>query len=229
MGIDIRDGQQLECITCALCIDACDAVMDKLGRARGLISYATLADYNANMAVVTGGGSHAIDPSLVHKPDGSLADGIVPFHVKRIFQPRVFLYFAGWALIGVALIYALMVRDRLELNVLHDRNPQFVVLSDGAIRNGYTVKLLNKIAQPRAVTVALDGLPGGEMSVIGMEDAQGQAFVVALEPDRLKTLKIYVRQPRELVDGRVQNFRFLVDDAENGESAAYTANFDAPE
>jgi polyferredoxin len=91
------------------------------------------------------------------------------------------------------------------------------------------VKLLNKIAQPRAVTVALDGLPGGEMSVIGMEDAQGQAFVVALEPDRLKTLKIYVRQPRELVDGRVQNFRFLVDDAENGESAAYTANFDAPE
>ena len=27
MGIDIRDGQQMECITCALCIDACDDVM----------------------------------------------------------------------------------------------------------------------------------------------------------------------------------------------------------
>ncbi len=48
MGIDIRDGQQLECITCALCIDACDDVMDKIGRDRGLISYATLSDYNAN-------------------------------------------------------------------------------------------------------------------------------------------------------------------------------------
>ena len=229
MGIDIRDGQQLECITCALCIDACDAVMDKLGRARGLISYATLADYNANMAVVTGGGSHAIDPALVHKPDGSLADGIVPFHLKRIFQPRVFVYFIGWALIGVALIYALMVRDKLEVNVLHDRNPQYVVLSDGAIRNGYTVKLLNKIAQPRAVTVSLDGLPGGEMSVVGLDHGEGRAFAVSLEPDRLKTLKIYVRQPRGLVDGRVQNFRFLVVDAENGENAAYTANFDAPE
>ena len=42
MGIDIRDGQQLECITCALCIDACDGVMDKIGKERGLISYATL-------------------------------------------------------------------------------------------------------------------------------------------------------------------------------------------
>ncbi|MEO0922935.1 MAG: cytochrome c oxidase accessory protein CcoG, partial [Pseudomonadota bacterium] len=49
MGIDIRDGQQLECITCALCIDACDGVMGKLGLEKGLISYATLADYNANM------------------------------------------------------------------------------------------------------------------------------------------------------------------------------------
>jgi polyferredoxin len=39
MGIDIRDGQQLECITCALCIDACDDVMEKIGKPRGLIDY----------------------------------------------------------------------------------------------------------------------------------------------------------------------------------------------
>ena len=44
MGIDIRDGQQLACITCALCIDACDDVMDKVGTPRGLIGYVTLAD-----------------------------------------------------------------------------------------------------------------------------------------------------------------------------------------
>lgn len=47
MGIDIRDGQQLECITCALCIDACNGVMDKIGRPRNLISYSTLNDYEA--------------------------------------------------------------------------------------------------------------------------------------------------------------------------------------
>jgi cytochrome c oxidase accessory protein FixG len=38
-GIDIRDGLQMECIGCAQCIDACDGVMDKLGRQRGLIRY----------------------------------------------------------------------------------------------------------------------------------------------------------------------------------------------
>ncbi|QJQ21097.1 cytochrome c oxidase accessory protein CcoG [Pseudomonas sp. SK] len=38
-GIDIRDGLQMACIGCAACIDACDAVMDKMGYARGLIGY----------------------------------------------------------------------------------------------------------------------------------------------------------------------------------------------
>src|SRR5438874_5750417 len=64
MGIDIRQGQQLECITCALCIDACDDVMIKLGKEKGLISYVTLNDYNQNMALAMGGGS-VIEPSRV--------------------------------------------------------------------------------------------------------------------------------------------------------------------
>jgi len=40
-GIDIRDGLQYECIGCALCIDACDEVMDKMNYPRGLIRYTT--------------------------------------------------------------------------------------------------------------------------------------------------------------------------------------------
>jgi cytochrome c oxidase accessory protein FixG len=38
-GIDIRAGTQMECLACTACIDACDEVMDKLGRPRGLIRY----------------------------------------------------------------------------------------------------------------------------------------------------------------------------------------------
>ena len=41
-GIDIRNGTQMECVHCTACIDACDAVMDKIGRPRGLIRYASL-------------------------------------------------------------------------------------------------------------------------------------------------------------------------------------------
>ena len=38
-GIDIRNGLQMECIGCAACIDACDDIMGKVGRAPGLIRY----------------------------------------------------------------------------------------------------------------------------------------------------------------------------------------------
>jgi cytochrome c oxidase accessory protein FixG len=42
-GIDIRNGLQMECINCAQCIDACNAVMRKLNRPEGLIRYSSQA------------------------------------------------------------------------------------------------------------------------------------------------------------------------------------------
>ena len=229
MGIDIRDGQQLECITCALCIDACDGVMDKLGRPRGLISYATLFDYNQNMALATAGGTKAITPALIRDGGGQLAPGLAHFHLSKIFRARTLIYFAAWSLVGLLLLYGLLSRDRLQVNVLHDRNPQFVTLSDGSIRNGYTVKLLNMIPEPRTITVTLQNLPDAEMSVVGMEQSPELSFAVEVEPDKLKTLKVYVRQPRGSVAAPRQHFRFVVEDKTGHESDRYEATFDAPE
>ncbi|MGB5904591.1 MAG: cytochrome c oxidase accessory protein CcoG [Xanthobacteraceae bacterium] len=229
MGIDIRDGQQLECITCALCIDACDSVMDKIGKERGLIAYATLAEYQSNMALATMGGASAIDPHQVRDADGKLSGKVETFHVRKLLRPRTLIYFAAWSLVGLGLLYALLTRDRLQVNVLADRNPQFVVLSDGSIRNGYTVKLLNMIPEPRTIIVTLRGLPGAEMSVVGMDHSAVRSFAVEAEPDRLKTLKVFVRQPRELVAGPTQHFTFEVKDESGAESDRYEATFDALE
>ncbi len=57
-GIDIRDGLQMECIGCAACIDACDSIMDKMGYARGLISYASERE-------LQGGKTHLLRPRLI--------------------------------------------------------------------------------------------------------------------------------------------------------------------
>ena len=40
-GIDIRNGTQLECINCTACIDACDSIMDRIGKPKGLVRYAS--------------------------------------------------------------------------------------------------------------------------------------------------------------------------------------------
>jgi cytochrome c oxidase accessory protein FixG len=126
MGIDIRNGQQLACITCALCIDACNDVMDKIGRPRDLIGYLALTDEAAERA------------------------GTPPKSVwKHVFRPRTILYTVLWAGIGIALIVALFIRTDLDVNVTPVRNPTFVTLSDGSIRNAYDFRLLNKQGEDR--------------------------------------------------------------------------------
>ncbi|MGA7267282.1 MAG: cytochrome c oxidase accessory protein CcoG, partial [Aestuariivirga sp.] len=127
MGIDIRDGNQLECINCALCIDACDAVMEKIGSPKGLINYTTSSLYAANVA---GKNEH--------------------WDWRHLLRPRTLIYFGLWAAVGIAMLVTLINRTQLDVNVVPDRNPLFVTLSDGAIRNGYTVKILNKRQEQRS-------------------------------------------------------------------------------
>ncbi|WP_082480319.1 MULTISPECIES: cytochrome c oxidase accessory protein CcoG [unclassified Rhizobium] len=230
MGIDIRNGQQLECITCALCIDACDDIMGRLGRERGLIGYSTLNDYDSNMALATRSGTALITPELVRTPEGGFNAAVAHFHWRKILRPRTFLYFTAWSAVGLSMALAVATRDRLELNVLHDRNPQFVRLSDGAVRNGYTVKILNMIPQPRTVILQLDpAFDGATMTIAGADLENVKTAEIALEPDRLKTLKVFVRAEPGHVASGPQPFLLKVSDPASGETAGYMATFNAPE
>ena len=47
-GIDIRDGLQMECLACNQCVDACDEVMDKVGKPRGLVGFASQRELEGN-------------------------------------------------------------------------------------------------------------------------------------------------------------------------------------
>jgi cytochrome c oxidase accessory protein FixG len=169
MGIDIRDGNQLECINCALCIDACDAVMDKVGSPRGLISYSTTSLYAANAA---------------GRP--------TRWNWRELVRVRTIIYFSAWAAVGLIMLVALAGRERLDVNIVADRNPLFVKLSDGSIRNGYTIKILNMKQEPRSFRVGIEGLPGATMASEESAEAPTGAIIVAAEADKLRAIKIFV-------------------------------------
>ena len=227
-GIDIRNGQQLECITCALCIDACDGIMDKTGRERGLISYSTLRDYNHNMLLARNPQTEAIEPARIHDQAGHLIEGIRKFSPWIFLRVRTLIYFGIWAAIGLALVFALLSRDRLEVNVQHDRNPVFVTLSDGSIRNGYTVKILNMVPEPRTVIFSLEGLPDATMAINGIDLPPDRVFAIPVDPDKLRALKVYVTQPKDSVEAGSTPFRFVAEDRQSFEIDTYDANFEAP-
>jgi cytochrome c oxidase accessory protein FixG len=228
MGIDIRDGQQMECITCALCIDACDNVMDKLGKERGLIAYATLSDYSANMALATDGGTQPVDPKRVRDANGGFSNKVKHFDWRIIFRPRTLLYFGVWSAAGLALVFALLSRERLDLNVIHDRNPQFVVESDGSVRNGYAVKLLNMIPEPRVITVSIEGMPGATMKVAGHDSADGRSVAVPVEPDRVTALRVFVTLPKNSLAEAAEGFHIIAEDRQGHERDTYSAKFNTP-
>jgi cytochrome c oxidase accessory protein FixG len=164
-GIDIRDGSQLECIQCALCIDACNEIMDKIGRPRGLIAYDTVAKREA---VAKG----------VHEP-------------MRLIRPRTLLYAGLFALVGLIMLGAWFNRTILEVNVLGDRVPPFVQLGDGSIRNGYTVKILNKLHDRRTIQVSTAGLPGASLSITG----QGAQDTLEVATDDLLEVRVNITVP----------------------------------
>ena len=195
MGIDIRDGQQMECITCGLCIDACDDIMAKTGKPRGLVDYFALKDEPAERA---GGGQ-------------------VPIW-KHVFRPRTILYTSLWALVGVGLIIALLMRSSIDMTVAPVRNPQFVTLSDGSIRNAYDIRLRNMYGDNRAFEITATSEADLQVEIEG-EEAGDTTVTVPVDETRL--VRVYVMADRNAPAAAAErtDLRFWVQDLESGDQS----------
>ncbi|HAJ46877.1 MAG TPA: cytochrome c oxidase accessory protein CcoG, partial [Alphaproteobacteria bacterium] len=66
-------------------------------------------------------------------------------------------------------LFGLVSRTSLEFNVLRERNPNFVRLSDGSVRNTYTLKIVNKGNAARTFTVVAEGPAAVSMKIAGQE------------------------------------------------------------
>lgn len=165
MGIDIRDGLQMECIACGLCVDACDGVMDKVDLPRGLIRY----DTERHMQAEVKGGEEKF----------------------KFLRVRTIYYAGVMVLVGGVMLYALLTRPLLDITVLHDRNPLFVQLSSGEIRNGYVLKILNKTPEHRTYALSLEGLEGAEIAVKAAGDIDADGLYVPA--DSVGTYHFFVK------------------------------------
>ncbi|MDF2782482.1 MAG: fixG2 [Geminicoccaceae bacterium] len=202
MGIDIRDGLQLECIGCGLCVDACNDVMAKIGRPPELITL----DTERNQVL--------------------RAQGAAP--IRRLVRPRTVIYAAILVLIGAGMLIGLSARAAVDINVLHDRNPLFVTLSDGSVRNGYTVKILNKSREPRAYELSIAGLEGATLAVVGQDQAGASRAELAARPDAVTTYRVHVSAPQEVVDVEAEDLTMILRDLTSGEAARHQTVFRGP-
>ena len=201
-GIDIRNGPQLECIQCGLCIDACDNVMKKIGRATRLIGY----DSDIN----------------IHRREA----GKPP--VYRMVRPRTIVYSAIIAVAGAIMLHTLATRSLLDINVLHDRNPIAVKLSDGAIRNAYTVRLLNKRGFDRVIAIDVEGPKNAMIHIVGVDSVTPDRPMIVIGRDTTSELRVLVTAPADDNPAKSIPVTFHVTDIGLGEAASAADNFVAP-
>ena len=202
MGIDIRDGIQLECINCGLCIDACDHVMDVTGRPRGLIAWDTLADQKA-------------------KQEGRA----VAF---RWLRPRTVIYLAALVVAGVGMLVALALRAPISMDAEHDRAPLFVPLPDGGLRNGYTVNLTNRTQHPARFALRLRGLPGARLADGTAPQDRHLVLTLPVGADTIGSFRVLVIAPPNLPPAARRSVTFVLRDPATGDTTSYTAPFFGP-
>ncbi|HWA88790.1 MAG TPA: cytochrome c oxidase accessory protein CcoG [Rhizomicrobium sp.] len=202
MGIDIRDGAQLECINCGLCIDACDDVMLRIGRPKRLIAYDTDANVRRRLRA---------EPARF-----------------RFVRPRTVLYAGVMTVVAAFIVFGLSTRHSVDLDVLRDRNPDFVTLADGAVRNAYTLKLMNRADAPREFDLALEGVTPRAVTLIGLGEVK-LPVRVAVGADKVRTLRLLVTVgARDLTPGSTP-IEIVVTPAAGGETRGVRAVFVAGE
>ncbi|TCS03935.1 cytochrome c oxidase accessory protein CcoG [Caulobacter sp. BK020] len=181
MGIDIRDGSQLECINCGLCVDACDEILGKLGRPIGLIAYDT-------------------DAAVARRARGQAA-------VYKPVRARTLYYALALVLVSGLTLWGLLARPKVDLHVIRDRNPIFVRMHDGAVRDGYTLKISNRTFFDQRFVIAFDGVAGVRL---GRPGGAADPGVVLAPADQVVSVRVFVTAPADAALAASTPVRFVI-------------------
>jgi len=202
-GVDIRKGLQLDCIQCGLCIDACDDIMKKVGKPTGLIAYDT-------------------DENIERRIEGKEP-------VYEIVRVRTVVYAAVIALVCAIMLVTLLNRDFAGISVLHDRNPIFVQQTDGTVRNGYTVRLINKRMHERHFMLHVEGMPPNtRVEAVGVEDTFAGRPIVRVNADTTREVRILVHSPDGVKMPKSTPVTFRLTESVMGEVVTAKDYFKAP-
>lgn len=178
IGIDIREGPNFACINCGLCVDACDNVMESLSRPRGLIDYESWNN---------------IERERKGEP-----------RVSRLVRPKTVTLMAGCIALAAGLAIMFANRSSGAISVQHDRSPVSVTLSNGSVRNAYTIKLLNKSATPHTfdlkaegadVTVAIVGGDSGRPVTVPADGSETVRVTLTMAHPQNADIRFVARDP----------------------------------
>ncbi len=166
-----------DCIDCGLCVQVCPVGIDiRDGLQYQCIGCAACIDVCDDvmdkMGYPRGLVKYTTENALQGKP-------------TKTIRPRVLVYVSILTFVSAALVYALLTRIPLEVDILRDRNVLYTETDEGVVQNVYNLKIINKDDQLQRYNLSVSGLEG--LRVIGKtEDIQIQSGAVADLPMRVE-------------------------------------------
>jgi cytochrome c oxidase accessory protein FixG len=157
-GIDIRDGLQYECISCSACIDVCNGVMDKMHYPRGLIRNST---------------QNGIDQNLSRTA-----------MFRRVLRPRVLVYTVVLGAVTLGMLWSLVTRTPLKVDVVRDRGVVARVVGQGQIENVYRLQIMNATESSQQYVLSATGIEGLQVmsdAVVAVDAASARWVPVRLQ------------------------------------------------
>ena len=150
-----------DCVDCTLCVQACPTGIDiRNGLQYQCISCAACIDacddVMDKMGYARGLIRFTTENALQNKPG-------------RILRPRTIIYGTALLVIGGLVIYSLLGRVPVALDVIRDRNSLYRETADGLVENVYTLKLINKDTVERDYIVKAAGIPGLQLKLDTVE------------------------------------------------------------
>lgn len=188
-----------DCIDCTLCVQVCPTGIDiRNGLQYECIACGLCIDACDSVMDKVGYPRGLIRYSTQNAVDGKPA---------RVLRPRILIYAALLALLAAAWAFGVAARAPLIADLLRDRNALYRVTADG-VSNGYTLKLVNKLAHVQTLEIKLASNTGGIELVGGVLKVELGAEEVRALPIELTAPAAAGRQPVQLridtADGSVQ-------------------------
>jgi cytochrome c oxidase accessory protein FixG len=167
------------CIDCTLCVQVCPTGIDiRNGLQYQCIACAACVDVcdsvMTRMNYPKGLIRYTTENALEGKP-------------SRILRPRVLIYGALLAGIGVALVISVLLRVPLDIDVVRDRNTLYRETNEGLIENVYTLRVLNMDNSAHRYRLSAEGIEGmqllGDTGSFAIDSGQVRELAVRLQAD----------------------------------------------
>lgn len=164
-GIDIRDGLQMECVGCTACMDACDMMMDKVGKPRGLITMASEKQLETNTV------------------------GENSFDLRKKLMVTLLIVLTG------AFAALLISRSIFDSTVMRVPGQLYQENADGTISNLYKIKLVSKSANTMPYHIEVKEkdaeivFVGQPLDSLRTGEHMEETFFIKIPQDKIKSRK----------------------------------------